>query len=255
MRAMIQAFTTEGDDQRNGNDGYYFESYSSIGIHEVMLRDEPRTIGYRDALAALSLSGKVVMDAGCGTGVLSIFAALNGAQRVIGIERGAVARQAEKIVRHNRLEHTISIVQGRVEDLALPDLEGEVDVLVSEWMGYGLYFENMLASVMSARDRFLKQDGVLVPRACSLHIQALSFDVDDDRLAFWNNVYGIDMSPVASIFVEEAQVQLCREIDVCSSRITLHELDIRSMDEDDLDFANDFVLVIYCICPRSIMFG
>ena len=243
MRAMIQAFTAEGDDPRNSNDGYYFESYSSIGIHEVMLRDEPRTIGYRDALAALGLYGKVVM------GVLSIFAALNGAQKVVGIERGAVARQAEKIVKHNRLEHTVSIVQGRVEDLALPDLEGEVDVLVSEWMGYGLYFENMLASVISARDRFLKQDGALVPRACSLHIQALSFDVDDDRLAFWNNVYGIDMSSVASLFVEEAQVQLCRESDVCSSRVTLHHLDIRSVDEDDLDFANDFVLVSYCICP------
>ena len=240
MRAMIQALTKE---EGGASDGYYFESYSSLAIHEVMLRDEPRTRGYRDAIAALDLSGRVVMDVGCGTGVLSLFAARSGASRVVGIERGAIARVAGRIVQLNRMENVVSVLQGRVEDLQLPDLEGQVDVLVSEWMGYGLYFENMLPSVLAARDRFLKPEGVLVPRTCSLCLQALTFSTEEDRVLFWRNVYGLDMSPLTGLLVEEAQVQLCQQSEVCSSRETVHTFDIKSLDEDELDFADDFSVV------------
>jgi len=39
----------------------------------------------------------------------------------------------------------------------------EVDIIISEWMGYFLLFEGMLHSVIYARDRFLKPDGVMFP--------------------------------------------------------------------------------------------
>ena len=43
---------------------------------------------------------------------------------------------------------------GRVEDLKeLPGGAAEVDVIVSEWMGYALLFETMLDTVLHARDR------------------------------------------------------------------------------------------------------
>ena len=48
----------------------------------------------------------------------------------------------------------IAIVMGRVEDLdGLPGGADAVDVIVSEWMGYGLLFESMLDTVLHARDR------------------------------------------------------------------------------------------------------
>ena len=45
-----------------------------------------------------------------------------------------------------------------MEDVELDGEEG-VDIIVSEWMGYGLLFECMLDSVLEARDRWLKPDG------------------------------------------------------------------------------------------------
>ena len=49
----------------------------------------------------------------------------------------------------------ITIVAGRVEDLQeLPGGPSEVDVIVSEWMGYALLFETMLDTVLHARDRW-----------------------------------------------------------------------------------------------------
>ena len=51
----------------------YFDSYAHLAIHQEMLRDEARTLAYRDALKACAddIRGKVVLDVGAGTGVLS----------------------------------------------------------------------------------------------------------------------------------------------------------------------------------------
>lgn len=56
---------------------YYFDSYSHFSIHEEMLKDKNRTYAYRDAIKNNPelFKDKVVLDVGCGTGILSIFAA------------------------------------------------------------------------------------------------------------------------------------------------------------------------------------
>ena len=43
----------------------------------------------------------------------------------------------------------MTVVKSKVEDLALE--VGEVDVIISEWMGYCLVYEGMLSSVLMAR--------------------------------------------------------------------------------------------------------
>ncbi|CAH8629392.1 unnamed protein product [Dicrocoelium dendriticum] len=66
---------------------YYFDSYAHFGIHEEMLKDEVRTLTYRNALMHNKhlIKDKIVLDVGCGTGILCLFAAKAGARHVIGI--------------------------------------------------------------------------------------------------------------------------------------------------------------------------
>ena len=68
--------TGTGGDDRTSKD-YYFDSYSHHGIHEEMLKDEVRTRTYQMAVLNNKhlFEGKVVLDVGCGTGILSLFAA------------------------------------------------------------------------------------------------------------------------------------------------------------------------------------
>jgi type I protein arginine methyltransferase len=52
-----------------------------------MLKDRVRTMAYRDAIMnnAHLFKDKVVLDVGCGTGILSMFAAKAGAKQVFGV--------------------------------------------------------------------------------------------------------------------------------------------------------------------------
>lgn len=70
-----------------------------------MLKDEVRTETYMNSIKRNPhlFEGKVVLDVGCGTGILSMFAAKAGAKQVIGIDCAGIARQAKQIVRDNGL--------------------------------------------------------------------------------------------------------------------------------------------------------
>ncbi|KAI3803225.1 hypothetical protein L1987_31374 [Smallanthus sonchifolius] len=54
----------------------YFGSYSSFGIHKEMISDKVRTDAYKQAIVdnPSLFKGAVVLDVGCGTGILSLFA-------------------------------------------------------------------------------------------------------------------------------------------------------------------------------------
>lgn len=171
-----------------------------------------RTEAYRDALEKNPglVSGARVLDLGCGTAILSMFAARAGAASVVGIDGSEqIAGIARSIVEANGLAaHSggpITIVSSKVEQLAaLPaaapvdsklgrgQVGGEdgqqVDVLVSEWMGYALLFESMLSSVLHARDRWLRPGGALLPDIAKIYVAAA--DEGASGLAFWKDVYG-----------------------------------------------------------------
>merc|ERR1712032_1100166 len=116
---------------------YYFDSYAHFGIHEEMLKDEVRTTSYRNAMIHNShlFKGKVVLDVGCGTGILSMFAAKAGAAKVIGVDMSSIVEYARKIVEANNLSHKVQIIRGKVEEITLPDGVDKVDIIISEWMG------------------------------------------------------------------------------------------------------------------------
>ncbi|MES1920870.1 Protein arginine N-methyltransferase 1 [Bonamia ostreae] len=133
----------------------YFDSYSHFGIHEEMLKDSVRTESYQKALIQNkdTIKDKIVLDIGCGTGILSLFAARAGAKHVYAIEMADIAKFAKRIVKENNYDDKITIIQGKVEEVALP--VQKVDIIISEWMGYFLLFESMLDSVLFARDKWL----------------------------------------------------------------------------------------------------
>lgn len=177
----------------------YFHSYAHLGIHQEMIKDRVRTETYREAIMRHQsfIAGKVVVDVGCGTGILSIFCAQAGAKRVYAVDASDIALQANEVVKANNLSDVIIVLHGRVEDV---EIDEEVDVIISEWMGYMLLYESMLGSVITARDRWLKPGGLILPSSATLYIAPVTHtDRYSDSVDFWRNVYGIDMSAMLSL--------------------------------------------------------
>ena len=76
---------------------------------------------------------QVVLDVGCGTGILSIFAARAGAARVYAVEASALAADAERMVHANGVGVVVTVLHSTAEALRLPE---KVDIIVSEWYKY-----------------------------------------------------------------------------------------------------------------------
>lgn len=88
------------------------------------LYPQVRTDSYRDALEKNpSLTqGKLVLDVGCGTGILSMFAARGGAAHVVGIDGSErIAAVAREIIKANGFAGgdvpRIQVVTGMLENI------------------------------------------------------------------------------------------------------------------------------------------
>ncbi|KAM5149007.1 protein arginine N-methyltransferase 6 [Mantella aurantiaca] len=183
---------------RTEQDSEYFQCYSDITIHEEMLSDTVRTNAYKTAIFRSQdlLLGKTVLDVGAGTGILSVFCAQAGASKVYAVEASTVSQLACDVIKHNGMEGQIEVIPSAVESANIP---GEVDVIVSEWMGYSLMYESMLSSVLYARDKWLKPGGLMFPAHADLFIAPINDTAVEERLDFWSGVkdlYGVDMSCV-----------------------------------------------------------
>ena len=148
-----------------GQHDYYYNSYSSHHIHEEMLKDTSRTLAYQRAIEGNpeDFKDKVVLDIGCGTGILSIFAARAGAKHVYAIDNAEIALFAREIVKDNGFGDKITVIKGKIEEVDLPFGTGEIDIIISEWMGYFLLYESMLDCVIDARDKYLRPGGKMLP--------------------------------------------------------------------------------------------
>ncbi|VAH27500.1 unnamed protein product [Triticum turgidum subsp. durum] len=237
-------------------DDNYFGSYSSFGIHREMLGDKVRTDAYRDALLdnPSLMNGATVLDVGCGTGILSLFAAKAGASRVVAVDGSAkMSSVATQVTKNNGLLYdenaqtkqkgspqVISVVHTKAEELdhkiVVPP--NGFDVLVSEWMGYCLLYESMLSSVIYARDHFLKPGGAILPDTAT--ILGAGFGRGGTSLPFWENVYGFDMSCIGKEVTGSSArfpvVDVLDSKDIVTDTAVLHYFDLATMKESEMDF-------------------
>jgi protein arginine N-methyltransferase 3 len=244
--------TDTKQEEKRDDDSHYFRSYSyngqsfarlleqlltQVDIHETMLKDTVRTDAYRDFIYDHKhlFSGKVVLDVGCGTGILSMFCAKAGAAKVIAVDNSAIIDKARENVFNNGLANKITCLRGKIEEVTLP--VDKVDIIVSEWMGYCLLYEAMLDSVIWARDKYLKEDGLMVPSHMNMWVAPVADpDYVADHIAFWRDVYGFDMKAMQSGIHDDAQVLDMPASTVCAESFPFLQLSLHSTTVKDLVF-------------------
>ncbi|KAJ9631609.1 Nuclear SAM-dependent mono-and asymmetric methyltransferase [Taxawa tesnikishii (nom. ined.)] len=243
-----QQHALKGDDRLAGlahSEVHYFNSYNHHGIHEEMLKDEVRTKSYRDAIYQNRhlFKDKVVLDVGCGTSILSMFAAKAGAKHVIGVDMSTIIDKAKEIVEVNGLSDKITLLQGKMEDVKLPF--PEVDIIISEWMGYFLLYESMMDTVLWARDKYLKKDGLIFPDKATIFMAGIEDgDYKDEKIGFWDNVWGFDYTPLKYTALTEPLVDTVEMKAVVTDPTAVITFDLYTVQVADLAFSLPYKLPV-----------
>ena len=62
-------------------------------------------------------------------------------------------------------------MKGKLEEVQIPF--EQFDIIIAEWMGYFLLYESMLDTVLLARDKYLKSNGLIFPDVATLYLAAI----------------------------------------------------------------------------------
>lgn len=169
-------------------------SYSSVSSHRSMVFDDVRNAAYFEALRRVVTPSSVVLDLGAGLGVLGMMAARLGARRVFLVEPEDVIAVASEIVHANGLDAIVRCLRGRIEDVDLPE---RADVIVSVFTGNFLVNEDLLPSLLAARDKALAPGGVLLPSAGTMEaVPVMAADLHAREVSCWDAAKpgGLDVS-------------------------------------------------------------
>ncbi|RNF02430.1 arginine N-methyltransferase, type I [Trypanosoma rangeli] len=239
----------------------YFDAYTDLGVHRVMLADASRMSFYRQALTCEAVvRDRVVVDVGSGTGILSMWAARAGARHVFSIEASSLSLVQAQVIDDNDMSDRITLLSETVEAVVLEGVESfiakhegllqgrGVSVIVSEWMGFYLLHEGMLPSVIRARNFFVEVNAKLgiacpiemIPERATIWVAPMNCAAyyEERYREFWGNVGGFDLSRYGKMEFETQLESTNPLIDTVPSSCLLHEgailaeLDLTSVPEE-----------------------
>lgn len=126
----------------------------------------------------------------------------------------------------------------------LPHSIQKVDIIISDWMGFCLFNDSKLESVIYARDRWLKPGGLILPDRASFYFAAIENRAYKEiRKEYWRNVYGFNMNHVRAFALSDPQLHPVPAENVVSNVFCLKKLDLNTIKLEDLSFTTSFELI------------
>ena len=212
----------------------------NVSAYGHMLADELRIDAYVAALRRAIRPGAVVVDLGSGPGFFALVACRLGARRVFAIEPDNTIQIGRDATCEYGLTDRIEFIQSLSTKVDLPE---PADVIVSDLRGVLPWFQHHLPSLIDARSRFLKPEGVLIPNRDRLWAAVVEASVKYGELVRpWEQ----SNNEVVLSSGRNLSVNLWRKIrvqpeDLLSKPVCWHELDYTSVEE--INVGRDMSLV------------
>jgi type II protein arginine methyltransferase len=168
--------------------------------HVPMMNEAHRNDAYYEGIKTAVQPGKLVLEIGAGSGLLSMMAAKLGATQVVACEaEPLVAKTATEIVKTNGFADTVTILSKISYDVAVgKDLPEKADILIHEIFDSAIIGEHVLPAIEDAKKRLLKPDALIVPHAASIMIALMGGEAAGKYLRIESS-HGFDLSHFNSI--------------------------------------------------------
>lgn len=127
------------------------KGFDRVKTHQLMIEDRLRCLPYQRAIEANLRPRDVVLDLGCGTGILSFFAAQKGCRKIYAVEKSGILETAKRIAELNGLDGKIQFVRKDIFKFRPPE---PIDLLIHEQIGHFLWDEGLPQKAAHVRDRF-----------------------------------------------------------------------------------------------------
>jgi protein arginine N-methyltransferase 1 len=165
----------------------------SLEEYGEMIADSVRLNAYSEAIRRAVRPGDVVVDLGCGTGIMALLACRAGARRVYAIDPADTVHIAREIAAENGYAERITFFQSDSRRVELPE---RARVLVSDLRGVVPFYGDSLLVLQDARNRFLSSDGVLIPARDTLWVAIVDAGPQYERLVkpWARDTHGFDLA-------------------------------------------------------------
>jgi len=159
-------------------------TYKHILGHRSMVLDNYRNALYADAIDNVVNPESVVLDLGAGLGLHGLLAARAGAKKVYLVEPEVELDVVARIADQNGLSDRIQCFPSTIEESQLPE---PVDIIISVFTGNFLLEEDLLPSLFYARDKYLSNNGILIPHRAKMEVVPVyAPDYFDKHISDWS---------------------------------------------------------------------
>ena len=155
----------------------------SLDQHEY-LADRVKLAAYEAALTKAVQPGHVILDLGCGSGVLGLMALRAGAERAYFIDHGSVIEVARRTVTEAGFGERAEFFEASSFEVEIPE---RLDLVVCDHVGYFGFDYGVLEVFADARRRFLKPDGILVPSSLDIYLSPVESEQCRKHVHKWTD--------------------------------------------------------------------
>ncbi len=205
---------------------------ATLDEHRGYIGDVVRMERFRRAIAEAVRPGDVVVDLGCGFGVLGLMCLRHGAARVWGIDHSDAIEIARETAARSGFADRYRCLSSPSFRAELPE---RVDVIICDHVGYFGIDYGIVAVLADARRRMLKPGGRVIPGKLVLQVAGVVSDLCRRRTDEW----GAPQIPVEFRWLAELGANTKRGVsfaaqDIVTDPVPLLTIDLAAESNDFL---------------------
>ena len=204
---------------------------ATLEEHYGYLADRVKLERYRAAIETVVKPGQVVLDLGCGSGLLGLMALRAGASKVLFVEEGSAIEIARGAVEEAGFADKAQFFHANSFNLALPE---RADVIVCDHVGYFGFDYGILALLADGRQRFLKPGGLIIPADVTIQLGLVEAESARNLVNRWRN----DTIPPEFHWVSTASANAKHAVNLKSAHLVSNVVDAATLilGNDDAEF-------------------